>query len=114
MPHTGSMAGGAIASNVSGVIGTPGASLRVPHLQCSGWPLWYPRGMKSTSLCVLVSLLCAACSSSAPTSEEAAAPAPAPAAAWNVQVAPLAVPATGQTDSPQLTASASGAILSWL
>lgn len=41
-------------------------------------------------------------------------PAAVPVAAWPVTVEPVPVPPVGHTDSPQLTSSSSGVILSWL
>lgn len=59
---------------------------------------------------VLAALTGAACGrATAPAGSEAPS-----VAAWPVTLAPLAVPATGRTDSPQLTASDNGIILSWI
>jgi hypothetical protein len=64
--------------------------------------------------CLFMAVLSGACSSTAPAPEQTSAPAAAAVSAWNVQVEPLALPASGRTDSPQLTPSTGGAVLSWL
>jgi hypothetical protein len=65
--------------------------------------------------CLFLAVLCAACSSSAPAPEKDAPEATsAPAASWDVRVEALTAPATGRTDSPQLTPSSAGAVFSWL
>lgn len=58
----------------------------------------------------LAGLALSACNN-APSPAEPAAPTVAP---WAVTVEPIALPPTGHTDSPQLTASDSGTILSWI
>lgn len=61
------------------------------------------------SLCLSCAWL-AACSETS-TPQQSAEPATTP---WAVTVEPTPLPAVGHTDSPQLTSSGSGAILSWI
>lgn len=62
--------------------------------------------------CVCLALVSASCGgSSSSTSSAPAATADSP---WAVRVEPAALPPVGHTDSPQLTASGSSVILSWI
>jgi len=68
--------------------------------------------MRASPLTVLglAGLMLAGCSGSSSPAEPAA-PAVAP---WAATVEPIALPAVGHTDSPQLTASDNGILLSWI
>jgi hypothetical protein len=59
-------------------------------------------------------LLAVACSPAPAGEDTAEAPATPAAAPWSVALAPLPIPASGQTAQPQLTVSDHGVILSWL
>lgn len=62
--------------------------------------------------CVCLALLSAGCGGS--SSSTSPAPGTAAVSPWDVRVEPVALPAVGHTDSPQLTASDAGIILSWI
>jgi hypothetical protein len=59
-------------------------------------------------LSVCLALLCAGCGGGSPS-----APPPSESS-WNARVEPAPLPPVGHTDSPQLTASDTGLILSWI